>query len=131
MDYAKLHDELTPAEKAKHTRLYNRLNDRRAEAGSLLYNIYKEKQMKLEKIHEPAENEATAKYMEIQEECNKKIAEARQEMNIILEAIRKEKREALAPEWEAYENITTLALERFRKEWDEAQAEFFKSAGVI
>jgi len=130
VNYDKLYSQLTPAEKAKHTRLYNRLNDRRVEASRLVFEIYREKQQKLSKEDEPKIAELKENFEALRAEHQAIIDSAREKMQKTIRAITELNSTETLPEWEQYNKIAHLATERFKKEWDEAQAEFFKSAGI-
>ena len=123
------YESLTPAQKAKFTRVYNRLNDRRAEGGAIHWEIFRDKQAALYEANKGRRDKAIDKYEEIEANHKAIIEEAHTEMRKVTDAIDKEKREALAPEWNQYQKTSDLAHKRFLKEWEEAKVELYKECG--
>jgi aminopeptidase N len=124
------YDDLTPAQKAKFTRTHNHLNKRRVEGGDIHWKIFRDKQEALYEANKGRHGEAILKYQEIETEHKAIIEEAHTEMRKVTDAIDNEKRKALAPEWNQYQETTDLAHKRFLKEWKEATAELYKEFGL-
>lgn len=124
------YENLTPAQKAKFTRTYNHLNERRIEGGAIHWEIYRAKQEALYEANKGRHDEAILKYREIETEHKIIIEKAHNEMRKITNAIDDEKRKALAPEWNQYQETSDLAHKRFLKEWDEAKVELYKEFGL-
>jgi hypothetical protein len=120
------HDNLTPAQKAKYTRLYNKLNDQRCASFRIQYDAYRAKSDVLYPIAEKQAEEIKAEAQLKIEELQKQIAQIEREkaetLAPIYEAVRKE----CAPEWEAYLKASDLAREWHLNKWEEAKENFWQ-----
>lgn len=120
------YDNLTPAQKAKYTRLYNKINDQRCAAYHIQYLtyseksevLYKEANLKADKI----KDEAKAKIDLLKAEISKIDKEMKEQVFPIYEAIRAE----CKPEWDTYLKAADLAQEWMKKEWDKAKEDFWQ-----
>ena len=120
------YDKLTPAQKAKYTRTYNKINDQRCAAYHIQYltysakseELYKEANLKADKIKE----EAQLKIDLLKAEISKIDKEMKEQVFPIYEAIRAE----CKPEWNTYIQASELANEWMKKEWAEAKENFWK-----
>jgi hypothetical protein len=120
------YDKLTPAQKAKYTRLYNKINNQRSASYHLQYlaysekseALYKEANLEAEKIRD----EAKIKVDLLKAEITKINEDTKEKVNPIYEAVRLEYK----PEWDTYLKASDLADKWMEKEWAEAKENFWK-----
>lgn len=123
------YDDLTPAQKAKYTRTFNRIDDARCSAYQIQWEVYSKKQKALY-----AEIEAEIK--QLQEEERAKVAELKAEIKRIetessekVWAMQKKVRQECEPEFLEYEKARELATLWRDNKWAEAKIEFWKELG--
>lgn len=120
------YDDLTPAQKAKWTRMYNKINDQRCASYLIQYDAYRIKSDALYPIAEKQageiRQEAREKIEELQKQIEQIEKETKQKTEPIYEAVRKE----CQPEWEAYIKASDLAREWMSREWEKAKENFWQ-----
>ena len=123
------YDNLTPAQKAKFTRLSNKLDEQRCAAFQIQWETYKKKS---EALHAEIDPEVER----ISEEAQQKINQLRQQMKEVareseaqIQKMREEVREQCKEEWEAYYTASKLANVWRAEKWEEAKANFWKELG--
>lgn len=131
------YEYLSPAQKAKHTRLYNRLNEERVSASAMHYEIYREKIDAIREANQgrmQALNEAyNIKREELQrqiKELQEQVEKNRQEYWNATGDIHREENAACKPEYEAWQAVSDLAHKRFKEKWELASEAFFIEQGL-
>ena len=123
------YDNLTPAQKAKFTRLANKLDEQRYSAYQIQWETYKEKSAQLHAETEP-------QIAQIKDEAENRIAELslqikeiREKANEEISKLRNEVRAECAPEFQAYEDAFSLASKWRNQKWETIKNEFWKELG--
>jgi hypothetical protein len=123
------YDDLTPAQKAKFTRLANKLDDQRHAAYQIQWETYSKKSTTLSAEIEP-QIEA------IRLEAQQKVEALRQQIKEITDTasnevweLRKQVSAECAPEFKAYEEASSRAFKWRNEKWEEVKANFWKELG--
>lgn len=131
------YEYLTPAQKAKHTRLYNRLNDERVNASAMQYEIYREKIEAIREANKGREEEIRETYdikrRELQrqiDELREQIEENRKEYHQAIGDMHRQENAECKPEYEAWQQVSDLAHKRFKEKWELANEAFFIEQGL-
>lgn len=131
------HEYLTPAQKAKHTRLYNRLNEERVNASAMHYEIYREKIDAIREANQEREQTLREAYDIKQQELKRQIEQLREEIDKNRKEyydattdIHREESAQCKPEYEAWQEVSDLAHKRFKEKWELANEAFFIEQGL-
>ena len=131
------YDYLTPAQKAKHTRLYNRLNDERVNASAMQYEIYREKINAIQEANQEREEALREAYDIKQQELRRQIEQLREEVDKnrkeyydATSDIHREESAQCKPEYEAWQTVSDLAHKRFKEKLESATEALFIEQGL-
>ena len=130
------YDALTPAQKAKLTRLSNRLDDQKRGAFQIQLENYQKKQKAVQEVSEPIIQEmnaqATEKMLSLREQIHAlqdEIEALRKDNSAAIGAIRDEYRKEYEAEWNAYLQAIDLANEWRANKWKELSREMWREFG--
>lgn len=131
------YEYLSPAQKAKHTRLYNRLNDERVSASAMQYEIYREKFNAIREANQEREQALREAYDIKQQELQRQIEalraqvdENRKEYYQATGDMHRQENAECKPEYEAWQAVSDLAHKRFKEKWELASEAFFIEQGL-
>jgi hypothetical protein len=123
------YDNLTPAQKAKWTRGYNKIDDARCAAFKIQWETYNKKSTALRNETEAQvqqiRDEATAKIEELYEQIKQIKSQSAEQVATIYGDIR----EACAPEFLEFSKAQEIARKWGNEKWEEFKAEFWKELG--
>jgi len=105
------YDNLTPSQKAKLTRLINKLDDQKWAASRIQYAAYQAKQDEIQTEQQPRREQIQSEAAEKIAALREQIIEIDKQMRAELQGLYNEQREQTKPLFEAYETARTLAHE--------------------
>jgi hypothetical protein len=123
------YDDLTPAQKAKLTRLINKLNEQRMSAWAIQWDAYKKKQRELSAISDPIVQQMKKEMFEAIAVHEQAIKDLRAKYDENYWAIITADREKAKPESEEYIKAQDLAQKWFNEQREKKIAEFWKELG--
>lgn len=123
------YDSLTPAQKAKHTRLFNKIDDQRLAAYQIQWEVYREKSAELHAQIEPQVEQIRAEALAKVTELRQQIEEISKEQSEQVGALYNSVREACAPQFKDYEEASSLAHKWKNAKWEAARRDFWKELG--
>jgi seryl-tRNA synthetase len=123
------YDNLTPAQKAKFTRLSNKLDEQRTAAYQIQWEAYRKKSNELHAEIDPQVKQIQEQTREKIEVLRTQIRQLIQESEEQVSELRQDIREKCAPEWLAYEQASNLASKWRAEKWVEVRDNFWKELG--
>lgn len=120
------YDDLTPAEKARLTRLLNKLDEKKWAASAIQYNIYREKSDANYLLVSPQIDAVREEYGTKINALFEQISQLREEQGEKVRALNDAHREVARPEFEEYQKASDLAHKWYLSARDEAVAKFYE-----